>query len=870
MNENGGKPVAATRRNVPKPSGGGESGLLINVIRTLTSSVSEDQRELEKARLEKGFKDSGALIDRLVKNHQTDVEKCLDSFRDVSAGISNCRERMHNVRNALQTCSSLLELRRDDLKKLWMENAQQKHICDILAQLEELKDAPKKIDALVLRGSYQEAAKIVTNSRATLNGRLSVIEGLSQLRIQIEKSTSVLIEKINELIVSMIVVEPFEQHLFNIVRSLPEQKALQNEYCSILLDHSKQPPPAESLKDRLKNAVRALSELEEGHWDIDRLILLCKNSIDRQVAHSVTVMRVRGNIDENLAGDESHLSQLIQMVVAQLETSCSKHVLFAQIMEEFIPNKRIIPAYWDAAQAAVEALVSDHLDVNPLLSTTKQTSMNTKKPLFRFDATACASATSVVSSTSQNLVVVCKPSAYNIVVMFPWLSRLMESIEKQLDESPCQLRRFLHSFVMEMFVERVKASLAERIEVALRSSSGDTKILPSCLKVFELCKEVHGLIVSMDVYADRFAALWLLLLTDYYKSMSDMFDAMTPPPADADGTSVRRMKLSATWAADDDISRLLMSLPNWAAASASPLTPVAESEMDVRDRNKRESEILISNLGTQTQNKMKFSQLITEMSDVRAFAALHESLRWFSDQIKSLVESLPQHVRTALSGCMVQVRLKDGQIMDNESVIDAIGECVKRLETISDSCLLILHIELRVHCFFHLLPLAKHRNTSAHDEVDPEVVTLSRDLQDFHNVLKEVLSQSKLRYVFDGLGHLCAAIFIHLSQYMPRLTEPGKKRVCRNVWGLQQRLSQMTARREAELDRARAFFDLLLTYDPDSLLNVITDKKSMFSPIELSHLLALAVRSDPTLASQHGALEQRQLQLNAILKRSAS
>lgn len=33
-----------------------------------------------------------------------------------------------------------------------------------------------------------------------------------------------------------------------------------------------------------------------------------------------------------------------------------------------------------------------------------------------------------------------------------------------------QFRRFVHSFVMELFVERVKAGLADRIENALRRS----------------------------------------------------------------------------------------------------------------------------------------------------------------------------------------------------------------------------------------------------------------------------------------------------------------------------------------------------------------------------------------------------------------
>lgn len=66
-----------------------------------------------------------------------------------------------------------------------------------------------------------------------------------------------------------------------------------------------------------------------------------------------------------------------------------------------------------------------------------------------------------------------------------------------------------------------------------------------------------------------------------------------------------RRKISAAWAVDEDISLLLKSLPNWFAVShheATPtpsattptvLLPANESESEIRQRNERESEILI-------------------------------------------------------------------------------------------------------------------------------------------------------------------------------------------------------------------------------------------------------------------------------------
>ncbi|CAI4222478.1 unnamed protein product [Auanema sp. JU1783] len=888
-------PVPAARRTGGDRTSSGtpSTGLLINVIRTLTSSVSEDQRELEKAKLEKGFKESEKLIDRLVKERHNDVEHCLVSFREVSTGITTCREKVNNVRNALQTCHSLLECRRDDLKKLWLENSQQKYVCEILNQLEELKEAPSKVDLAMASGQYQEAARLISVSGELLNGKLSVIEGLSQLRKSILESAQALAKNIIREISVMIVVDPFEKYMFDIVLSLSPQRVQESEQCQKLYEKAISKTEKQSLSSRLAFSVAALSELEGDSNVLEQVLHLSSLEIRKQVAASVNLVRTKSAIDSgdrSLEGDQTHLTQLIQMIVQQINECKQAYSVLAEIVATSnnqnegkkdpsqsnklsnVPDNasHVMSSFWESAQSAVESLVSDHLDITPLVS---KNPLESKKRLFRFDATAYAGTSTVNSSTAPNALVVCQPSAYNIVPMFPWLRGLMESIEKSTGKQPCPLRIFTHNFITDMFVERVKANLADKLELALRASENPTgrnqNVLPSCEKVLDLCREVHSLIVHMDLYAERFVAIWLLLLSEYNANVNKMYEGTTLSLAEIEG-SVCRRKISAAWAADEDISRLLMSLPNWQMAAidmtaGTPTSPMIESEQEIRQRNERESDILIGNLAT--QKKMEKIELVTDMNDVRALAALHESLRWFAVEVRKLVASLPKQIEKNLRGCLVHLRQKDGQQLENEPVLKVMEEFVRQLESISDTCLLMLHLELRVHCFFHLLPIARPRNSSVHEEIDQEVVDLGRDLQTFHQLLSGILSQPKLRYIFDGLGHLCAAIFIHTSQHMPRLSEAGKKRICRDVWGVQQRLSQITGRREAALDRARAFFELL-SHEPERLIALLPDKRSQFSPMEMNHLISLSVRSHPVLANQPGALEQKLNQLTVILKQS--
>ncbi|KHJ95079.1 hypothetical protein OESDEN_04980 [Oesophagostomum dentatum] len=205
----------------------------------------------------------------------------------------------------------------------------------------------------------------------------------------IRDSSERLSEKIIDQIVDILVVDPFESYMFDLVQSVPEQRVMESEQCSRLSEKAKRARSLEPDESHLKLVVSVLAELGGGSLDIDRLMTLSETQIDKQ------------------------------------------------------------------------ALVSDHLDITSLAA---KESINSKKALFRFDATAFASGISTTDPTMQ---------------------------------------AFCPFFVMELFVERVKAGLADRIENALRGTDNtrprnslNSKVLPSCERILELCQEVYGLIVS--------------------------------------------------------------------------------------------------------------------------------------------------------------------------------------------------------------------------------------------------------------------------------------------------------------------------------------------------------------------------------------
>uniref|UniRef100_A0A0R3S1I3 Exocyst complex component Sec8 n=1 Tax=Elaeophora elaphi TaxID=1147741 RepID=A0A0R3S1I3_9BILA len=888
------------------------SALLLNMIRTLTSNSSADQKELDRRRLEAGFAKTSEEIDQLVLEHENDVGTCLDSFRNVSTRITACREKVHSIRSSLLTCRSLLQCRRDDLKRLWMENAQQKHVSTILAQIEGLNRLGSEVEAAMATSNYHLAANSLNEADLLFNGPFSNIDGLNQLRSQLLDLSKELVERIVNDITNHLIVRPFENHLVEIIKSLPENKVAESAECVEIMSHFNVKENVAtngtySVAARCAENIHALCVFGRLSATLRRFLQSSPTVFNRLIHASANVVCVA--FDGNQKGDEQNLAQFMHLVLSQFRSSYEAHLVMDAELKKLRQNdlgddKKVISLsenFWETAQAIIEDLVAEYIVEDGSTSSLvmqKSNASEEKVTLFRFDASACALSTQSGQTIKQLQSLICPSSPWNITALYPQLEHFCNERETEANVKPCRLRSYLHSFIVNVFIDQFKCKLEALAEQALNEQDAwrvlmhypNPKVLGSCWNVYSVCNQIGKLILAMDKYTERLSALWLLVIDEFSDSANNAYekvlsfwsptserkDSAAGNMSHEDGHREKR-KISAAWAVDEDISRLLKSLPNWFMVSShegtstssvntpSAVSPTSESESDVCYRNERESEILIGNLGTAKQ--LVRDELITDIEVIRSLACIHESLKWFCSSMRSLIEKLPESSRSAMRKCVVQLQRTDesGTVHQSEEhIAAALDSRLANLDAKADTCLLIIHLELRVHCFFHLLPLARVRPSLPHDELDNEVIDFGRDMTHFHQVLSTNLPPHKMKYLFDGLGHLSASIFIHSSQHMQKLNENGKKRVCRNIFAVQQRLSQLTGHRESELERARIFYELL-NHDPDQLLALILERGAIFSHLEYTYLLALALRSHPVLSAQPGALEQRISQLKTIL-----
>ena len=86
---------------------------------------------------------------------------------------------------------------------------------------------------------------------------------------------------------------------------------------------------------------------------------------------------------------------------------------------------------------------------------------------------------------------------------------------------------------------------------------------------------------------------------------------------------------------------------------------------------------------------------------------------------------------------------------------------------------------------------------------------MTKDLLLIEDALSNSLQDRKIRYIFEGVSHLCAAIFIGASQHIRKINEHGIKKMCRNIFAVQHTLtSNITGSRETSLDTAKSYYEL--------------------------------------------------------------
>ncbi|XP_011722113.2 exocyst complex component 4 isoform X1 [Macaca nemestrina] len=915
------------------------SGLLISVIRTLSTSDDVEDRENEKGRLEEAYEKCDRDLDELIVQHYTELTTAIRTYQSITERITNSRNKIKQVKENLLSCKMLLHCKRDELRKLWIEGIEHKHVLNLLDEIENIKQVPQKLEQCMASKHYLSATDMLVSAVESLEGPLLQVEGLSDLRLELHskkmnlhlvlidelhrhlyiKSTSRVVQRNKEKGKMSSLVKDASVPLIDVTNLPTPRKFLDTSQYSTAGSSSVREINLQDIKEDLEldaeeNStlfmgilIKGLAKLKKIPETVKAIIERLEQELKQIVKRSTTQVADSGyQRGESLTVENQPrlLLELLELLFDKFNAVATAHSVVLGYLQDTVvtplTQQEDIKLYdmadvWVKIQDVLQMLLTEYLDMKNTRTASepsaqlsyastgrefaaffaKKKPQRPKNSLFKFESSSHAISMSAYlreqrrelysrsgelqGGPDDNLIegggtkFVCKPGARNITVIFHPLLRFIQEIEHALGLGPakqCPLREFLTVYIKNIFLNQVLAEINKEIEGVTKTSdplkilaNADTMkvlgvqrpLLQSTIIVEKTVQDLLNLMHDLSAYSDQFLNMVCVKLQEYKDTCTAAYRGIVQ--------SEEKLVISASWAKDDDISRLLKSLPNWMnMAQPKQLRPKREEEEDfIRAAFGKESEVLIGNLGDKL---IPPQDILRDVSDLKALANMHESLEWLASRTKSAFSNLS--TSQMLSPAQDSHTNTDLPPV-SEQIMQTLSELAKSFQDMADRCLLVLHLEVRVHCFHYLIPLAKEGNYAIVANVesmdyDPLVVKLNKDISAIEEAMSASLQQHKFQYIFEGLGHLISCILINGAQYFRRISESGIKKMCRNIFVLQQNLTNITMSREADLDFARQYYEMLYN-TADELLNLVVDQGVKYTELEYIHALTLLHRS---------------------------
>ncbi|KAG9489846.1 hypothetical protein GDO78_005655 [Eleutherodactylus coqui] len=533
----------------------------------------------------------------------------------------------------------LLHCKRDELRKLWIEGIEHKHVLNLLDEIENIKQVPQKLEQCMASKHYLNATDMLVSAVDSLEGPLLQVEGLSDLRLELHSKKmnmhSVLIDELHRhlYIKSTSRVGRWNQDktrsgslakdsplpLLDVSNLSTPRKFLDNSQfgspgCSTVKDLSLQDIKEDPDSDPEENSIVFMGVLIKGLAKLKKI--------------PETVKAIKERL-------EHELKQIVKRSTTQVADNGYQRG--ETVTQENQPRMHFLAKH-NLAKSLLRPIVEK---LHKMFCVKKQ--INSGEAGY-----ACVRGHDNLIGGGSRFV--CKPGARNITIIFHPLLKFIQEIEHGIGFGPikqCPLREFLTMYIKNIFLNQVLAEINKEIEGVTKVSDplkllagADTMkilgvqrpLLQSTVIVEKSIQDLMNLMRDLSAYSDQFLNMVCVKLQEYKDTCSAAFRCIVQ--------SDEKLVISASWAKDDDITRLLKSLPNWLnMTQPKQLRPKREDEEDfIRAAFAKESEVLIGNLGDKLTPQ---NEIMTDVSDLKALANLHESLEWLAGRLKLAISNLP-------------------------------------------------------------------------------------------------------------------------------------------------------------------------------------------------------------------------------------
>ena len=381
------------------------SGLLMSIIRTLSASDGDHQRNVERGRLKEAFEETDEKLETLISQNYEEVAMTIKRFSKISERIADSRIRMKRVRENLQQCKSLLYCRQDELRKLWVEGVEHNRVLSLLDQIERVKTVPYQIDSYLKRKHYLHATVLINKTLYTLNNQLCNVEAFNDIRNEIMSKKIHLheefIEEINQLIyfksfiaskhtksnLKLIQLSSFDLSMQDSNKDIGSYDKIVTE-----LEDCESKPDENNPKHLINILVESLNRLGRVPDMIENLKFKMDRHINMIVSHSTVEVtdqffNTNGTAKIDNVEGSKRLLELLSKLFSKFKIIADAHSHILSQVNALISTGRMQPTrniyeidnVWSKIQSVLQVLLNDYLDAENVQATQEQATLNENK-----------------------------------------------------------------------------------------------------------------------------------------------------------------------------------------------------------------------------------------------------------------------------------------------------------------------------------------------------------------------------------------------------------------------------------------------------------------------------------------------------------
>lgn len=361
---------------------------------------------------------------------------------------------------------------------------------------------------------------------------------------------------------------------------------------------------------------------------------------------------------------------------------------------------------------------------------------------------------------------VCKPNSRNLTLIFRPLNAFIREIENALNygtDRKCSLNEFITDYIQNVFIRQVQYDMKKNFDTAskvteplkaLTDVNSNPEInaqcqslLQSTVVVDQCIWDLHSLMINLGEYQDQFLAMICSILHEYKETLVQSYRGIVQPESED------QRIVSASWVRESEINRELSSFENWKIVHQTEKSPPhRKHSARILQDFYREGLYIVAKLGDEMIGQ---NGLVQDVTDMAAIGNLHESLEWFVRRLRLLISKINVSASEVLDfyhfeisslvhyiGSIIILSVTTGDTIAQapekhlggifffqtligqgsfscrffslhnqefifQDTMQMLNQLCQDYNNMCDVALLCLHIEARVHCFYHLMPMFK-------------------------------------------------------------------------------------------------------------------------------------------------------------------